>query len=345
MRQRTDWVDYGKGIGIILVVYGHLLSSGYHAHIKINEHFFELPDSIIYSFHMPFFFFLTGLFVEQSLLKRGTCGFLVNKFQHLAYPYLIWSLLQTSIELYFTSHTHRGIRMDDLLAIPYQPWSQFWFLYALFLMYVAYGMLNMFKKYAIALMIICAGVLFFFPINTDIAALHSFSIEFLFFVFGILTKKYLIGPKSYYVPTTITGAAFILFAGSSYFIFTTQIAPTRLTDGSHPFYFLYLSTLGILFCIGLSQLVARKNGCYFLKVIGILSLPIYLIHMIAGMAARTILLKFFHINNPAAHIGVGTFVALVAPMLIYQSSLKLQFPYLFHWQKSQKIDVSSLDLQ
>ena len=27
MEQRIDWVDYGKGIGIILVVYAHLLSS------------------------------------------------------------------------------------------------------------------------------------------------------------------------------------------------------------------------------------------------------------------------------------------------------------------------------
>ena len=61
---RKDWVDYAKGIGIILVVYGHLLSSGYHAGLSIPKHFFELSDSIVYTFHMPLFFLLSGLFVE-----------------------------------------------------------------------------------------------------------------------------------------------------------------------------------------------------------------------------------------------------------------------------------------
>ncbi|HEX2995384.1 MAG TPA: acyltransferase family protein, partial [Anaerolineales bacterium] len=54
---RADWVDYAKGIGIILVVYAHLLSSAYHAGLKIPQDFFAYSDSIVYSFHMPLFFF------------------------------------------------------------------------------------------------------------------------------------------------------------------------------------------------------------------------------------------------------------------------------------------------
>ena len=103
MEQRTDWVDYGKGIGIILVVYAHLLSSGYNAQLNISEHFFLLSDSIVYSFHMPLFFFLAGLFVEQSYSKRGATKFLVNKVKYIAYPYLIWSFLQAGIELFFSA--------------------------------------------------------------------------------------------------------------------------------------------------------------------------------------------------------------------------------------------------
>lgn len=335
MRQRTDWVDYGKGIGIILVVYGHLLSSGYHAHLNIQEHFFALSDSIIYSFHMPFFFFLTGQFVEQSFQKRGAYVFLSNKIRYIAYPYLIWSLLQTSIELLLAGHTHRGIGISDILAIPYRPWSQFWFLYALTLMYIAYSIFNKLGRYSTAVMALSAIVLFFYPIKTEIAALHDFSIEFLFFVSGILTKRHFTNPGKNSIPTMVTCALFIVLVGSGYFIFTTQIEPVRLTNGSHPFYFLYLSTLGILSGTGLSQLLARKDCCRFIKVLGVHSLPIYLVHMLAGVGARIILLKLFHINNPVIHLGVGTLVGLLAPITIYQLSLMLHFPYLFHLKNNQ----------
>lgn len=48
---RENWVDIAKGIGIILVVMGHANCP-------------EIPHGIIYSFHMPLFFFLSGLFIQ-----------------------------------------------------------------------------------------------------------------------------------------------------------------------------------------------------------------------------------------------------------------------------------------
>lgn len=53
MEKRLDWIDCLKGLGIILVVWGHL----------------NLPravEIIIYSFHMPLFFFISGY-----LFKNG----------------------------------------------------------------------------------------------------------------------------------------------------------------------------------------------------------------------------------------------------------------------------------
>lgn len=47
---RIKWIDNARAIGILLVVLGHSL----------------IPASIqtyIYSFHMPLFFFLSGLFL------------------------------------------------------------------------------------------------------------------------------------------------------------------------------------------------------------------------------------------------------------------------------------------
>lgn len=47
MAKRIEYLDYAKGIGIILVVLGHILIKG---NIKIY----------IYSFHMPLFFIISG---------------------------------------------------------------------------------------------------------------------------------------------------------------------------------------------------------------------------------------------------------------------------------------------
>jgi len=50
-----SWVEYAKGIGIILVVYGHVARGVFNAGMSWDVELFKLIDSIIYSFHMPLF--------------------------------------------------------------------------------------------------------------------------------------------------------------------------------------------------------------------------------------------------------------------------------------------------
>ena len=56
MGKRLAHIDLLKGIGIILVLLGHLPING-------------IMHMLIYSFHMPLFFFCSGFFsrVDQSL--------------------------------------------------------------------------------------------------------------------------------------------------------------------------------------------------------------------------------------------------------------------------------------
>ncbi len=333
MAQRSEWADYGKGLGIILVVYAHLLSSGYHSGLQIQQHFFFLSDSIVYSFHMPLFFFLAGLFVEQSYSKRGARAFLVNKVKYIAYPYLIWSILQGVIELLFSGHSHRGITGGDIMGIPYLPLSQFWFLYALLWMYAAYAGLNWFGKFAPAAMITAAIALFFFPVNTEIMALHGFSTGFLFFVFGVLAKEKIGNMEKYSVPIWVFVVLVPVFIWAAWSVFEFMIAPTRLTDGSHPFYFLLLAVFGITLCVGLSQYFARKKCFRFVRFLGIYSLQIYLVHMLAGVGARIILSGLFSVQNPFIHMIIGVIAGLLVPILVYKAALKVQFPYLFNPEK------------
>lgn len=331
--QRTDWVDYAKGFGILFVVYAHLLSSGYHSGVDISEHYFHLSDSGVYSFHMPLFFFLAGLFVWPSLEKRGTIHFCKEKIRLIAYPYIIWSIIQGSVELIFSGQSHRGMDAGDLFTIPFLPLAQFWFLYALLLMYIAFALLRRLKVFFHTVLIVSALVLYFFPLPTEVMALHGFSTGFLYFVVGYMATKYDRLLKS--IPLAITICLLLLQVISIFIVFEQLISPTRLTDGSHPLYFLYLSGVGILVWIGISQYLAKKQWGFFIKILGVHSIRIYLVHMLAGVAVRVILLSLFSVENPVIHMVLGVGGGVVIPIVIYRISQYLRFPYLFELNTSR----------
>ena len=71
---RIVWVDIAKGIGIILVLIGHISQNK-------NLHYF------IYSFHMPLFFIISGyLYSEKEQYVR-------KKAKSILLPYLFWSIV------------------------------------------------------------------------------------------------------------------------------------------------------------------------------------------------------------------------------------------------------------
>ncbi|MDD2922556.1 MAG: acyltransferase [Anaerolineales bacterium] len=329
MNTRANWVDYGKGIGIVLVVYAHLLSSAYHGGVQIPERFFNLSDSIVYGFHMPLFFFLSGLFVESSFRKRGAKDYLLDKFARIAYPYMIWSVLQVGVEVLFSNQTQRGATISDLFAVLYRPWGQFWFLYALLLMHVAYAVFSLFGKYSTLLMFAAAASLFFYSPTISLMAIFGFCAHFVFFAGGVLFKNQFLQADKYNIPLWVAILPLVVLIGSGYFIFENLIAPARLAGGAHPFYFLYLSILGIAACSVLSQYLAKRNAARFLQTLGRYSLQIYLVHMLAGVGIRMILLRVFGVQHWVVHIVVGVTFALAAPIILQKISDRLNFPYLF----------------
>ncbi len=81
-RERVQWIDVAKGIGMILVVIGH--TPGLTGWIY----------KTIYSFHMPLFFFLSGfVYREQPDSLGGRDGKLVKDFRTLIVPYVLFVLI------------------------------------------------------------------------------------------------------------------------------------------------------------------------------------------------------------------------------------------------------------
>lgn len=333
--KRLEWIDYARGIGIILVVYAHLLSSAFRAGIPINPNFYAISDSVIYSFHMPLFFFLSGIFVTKSITRRGIKGFVIQKSYLLLYPYCIWSLIQGGIEIFFADQSSRGMTYDQLAAIPFLPIGHFWFVYALFLMFLLIALSRLLKSYGVAGAICLAVIVFFFPLQTDIMALGGFSTGFLYFVIGYLLFGMVMDKIESFLSNAIVGSLVFSFILVHCFLFTVILEPVRLTTGDYPLLFFPAAFLGIFSCIGISCLFARYNLFTFIKTCGVYSLEIYLAHMVAGVGMRVVLLSLFSITDPIVHMVGGVTAGLVFPIVICLAGQYIQFPYLFSIQKSQ----------
>lgn len=79
--ERFTHVDIMKAIGIVLVVVGH--SPGLNPFIK----------HVIYSFHMPLFFFISGLLLTEAKLALPYRAYLLALWKGLALPYLFFFVL------------------------------------------------------------------------------------------------------------------------------------------------------------------------------------------------------------------------------------------------------------
>ncbi len=327
---RLFWVDYARGLGIILVVYGHVLSGIYNADLGISPSFYVFTHNVIYSFHMPLFFFLSGLFVHQSLVKRGVQKFFVDKARFILYPYLIWSLLKGGIKIALLNFTNESAELSDLLAIWYLPLGHFWFLYVLVLMYIVYAVSLQIRMFYLQMLVVASLVLFFFPIDLKIASLDQFSANFLFFVFGVIYQKYsldkLVNKKSFLYASVLIPCLFLTGA-----IFT--FSKLNGLYSLHPAMVLPLSLMGIAAVVYISKYLAEKETLRVIKIFGFYSLAIYLAHTIFGSGIRIIMDKFMGLQNIGIHILAGMLVGIIVPVFLYQFSMKWNFPYLFELRR------------
>lgn len=78
---RIQWLDNLRAIGIFFVVLGHTPA--------ISGPF----EKIIFSFHMPLFFWLSGLMCKDNVRHKPLGEFLRNKTYKLLVPYLFFSIL------------------------------------------------------------------------------------------------------------------------------------------------------------------------------------------------------------------------------------------------------------
>lgn len=89
--QRISWIDNAKALGIIAVFYGHIVEKIFLTYAYAIPSA-DLQYKLIYSFHMPLFFLLSGYLVKETQ-HRNLLMFMKNKFMTRIVPFFFFNLL------------------------------------------------------------------------------------------------------------------------------------------------------------------------------------------------------------------------------------------------------------
>ena len=135
--ERNILVDKLKGYACFLVLFGHVIMGVRLAGVNIPL-FFKGMELFIWSFHVALFLFLSGVVYKETnewKSKKTRLSFIAHKFLNLGVPYFVFSTIYILINS-FVGEANTNSSALDVLNIWKTPVAQYWFLYALFFLFL-----------------------------------------------------------------------------------------------------------------------------------------------------------------------------------------------------------------
>lgn len=318
---RYAWVDYAKGIAIILVVFRHAVFGLENTGFEIAKPIMDV-NAILYSFRMPLFFLLSGLFFHASLKKSGAGNFVIGKLNTLLWPYVIWAVIQLTLQIFFAGQVNNQRSGMDFLKILYQPRAldQLWYLFALFNVTMVYLLaetkLGMQTPQQVLLALVFLGCAQY--VN-GISTFYDVMVHYVFFVIGTVIAGQFTRPD---VQAKLANGWYIwallpVFAVSQYIFLHHQ--------DMNLYFYAVVGLIGSTFTIMLSFLLAKKKILQFLRVIGNYSLYIYLLHVVIIAGIRMIMLKTGWLTDETTSAAL----VILIPVAIYLSIVAYRVAILF----------------
>lgn len=330
VRTRLDWIDHARGLGILLVVVGHVLGGLPPAGVLAHSSAAQLALAAIYAFHMPLFFFLSGLFADAGAGGlAGLRGVVGRKVRTIAYPYVLWSVLQTLAHVAAAPVANQRLDAADLLRIAYVPVMQFWFLYALFVIAVLHAAGRAARLSARSL---TAGALLLYAWAHLVGlgpwgVAYSVANHLPYYALGAVLGDPLrvAGATPLGRGRGALGLAAVALAGAG--VAGAAVAGLTASPWSGPL----VACLGIAATLAAARLTAGVTRLGVLAHWGRQSLPIYVAHTAAAAAWRTVLLRGLHSVDPFLHVVGGTAGGLLLPLLLDAACRRVGFRYAFQW--------------
>lgn len=323
--RRMVWVDYAKGIAIILVAYRHILigieRSGIDVAIWLRN-----ANDIVYSFRMPLFFILSGIFISRTIEKYPASAFVKLKSKTILYPYLVWGFIQITIQILLSRYTNSQRQFIDYTYLITNPRAidQLWYLLALFNCSILFFLLSFTLKLNRIIITVIALVLYAVsePIE-EISLIHDIAYYFLFLVIGVLCRDFFVKEEyqRYFKSVPILLASLPFFFASQWYWLSHQ--------DMNLFLFLPVTLVGCFVIYSLSFILAERGWLSAITIAGRHSLQIYLMHLLVVSFVRMVMVKIFHVNTAIPILLICWVLGIVIPIIVYSVLKKTPLIVLF----------------
>ncbi len=304
-------LDVAKGLGIILVVIGHAWRGLDSAGLIGNAALFHLIDTLIYNFHMPMFFLLSGMTFEAWALKRPLPEAAFSRVTRLLWPLALWSYLFAAARLAAGDAANtQSSGVESLVFFPLPPRDHFWFLWALFLQHLA--VLALIRAIGRPL-----GTATWATLATLVVLGSSFTpIGLNAWTFGALTYAGAFLTGLALGPSGLPAKGALAFGLALAVFVALQVLSLQL-----PASLLLSQLIGI--ALSLAFLAMVRAACAFgtgpplrlLAYLGLCSMGIYLAHTIFSAGIRAALGRFT--TDLTLHMIAGTLIGIIGPLIIY----------------------------
>lgn len=359
-KKHLDYIDTAKGIGMLCIVFGHIMTNG-------------MLWQWCFAFHVPFFFFISGITYRY---KPDKIKFILNKIKRLLVPYWICSLISILIFYFFSHNFNAGYDsriLPNLLGMlyansnsGYMEWNKpLWFLPCLFAASIIMDnfetILVLLKKQEHDLFRVIFIVLFLtIGIMWNVylkRIILPFQIESAIYLVGFMEMGYLVGRNKKIsvsmeergIKTTLFKYIFVLIGIAAGVCISTYNGVCEIRGhrfGSVPVLFL-LSSLTMTFAFFIFSGIVQKNK--ILQIIGKKSLSILLLHKFIVIVIQR--LPFFreHLKKGDSVLGISlglvSSVAVIFLCILLDiagrkcaSALKLRKNLVFKAAKQDKTD-------
>lgn len=330
---RLPWVDYAKGIAIILVAYRHILigfeRSGLDVHIALMH-----ANEIFYSFRMPLFFLLSGIFISKSLAKRGSKKLLWNKCETLLYPYVLWAVIQITLQIIFSRYTNANRTLKDYSYILTQPdaLDQLWYLFALFNVALIYILLKTFTGIKAWQQLILGILLHYLSLIFNYGPWHDLCYYYLFYALGDCISIFML-KKSLYKYYGSWKTFFVLLpvfiVSQWYFIHHEEMQFTSI------YLFALVALIGCAFMLNICFKMQQWGKMKFLQVVGYHSLYIYVMHVMIVSFFRSFFVNIVGLHSIPLLLIINLTLGMGLSIIFYNLAIQNGLWFMFVLDKSR----------
>lgn len=308
-KQREIWVDNVKVVACVLVVLGHFFQSITQADVLPTNDLYRWFNQTIYYFHVPLFFICSGYLYQKLSVVDDVHSWgrnVLKKLVVLGIPYFTFSFATWLLKTLFSSTVNSQIgSLCDTLFI--HPVSPYWYLYALFFVFLITPTFRTKTMARIGLIIGLAFKALGILEGHKIQAVSYILSNEIWFVIGMCLSVFefrsCLDKIGLLVPT-IGGVLFLVLSIDVYMEGTDR--------GSVSF------LLGLLACssiiVAITKIYEKKSQSILFGILAKYTMPIFLMHTLFAAPLRIILFKL-EIRNAAPHVIFGIAISFIGPMI------------------------------